>query len=50
MFEQFSSNHSTFQATSEQNQIKLENNMKENKTPLSNNNESGYKDNERRYF
>lgn len=46
MFEQFSSNHSTFQATSVQNKINLEKNMKENKTPLSNNNESGC--NERR--
>lgn len=49
MFEQSSSNHSTFQATSVQNKINLENNVNENKTPLSNNNESGCKDSERRY-
>lgn len=49
MFEQSSSNHSTFQATNVQKKINLENNMKENKTKLSNNNKSGCKDSERRY-
>lgn len=43
MFEQSSSNHSTFQATSVQNKINLENNMKENKTPLSNNTKAAAK-------